>query len=105
MIQLWMYASCIFYPRSIVPDNLQWIMTLNPIVPIIESFRFALMGQGQVEIYQWLASLAITFVLLLIAPRRIRTRRKDVCRYRMIFVIGSADAAAISHPRLNFSHR
>jgi lipopolysaccharide transport system permease protein len=67
MIQLWMYASCIFYPRSIVPDNLQWVMTLNPIVPIIESFRFALMGQGQVEIWQWLASLAITIVILLIA--------------------------------------
>ncbi len=56
MIQLWMYASCIFYPRSIVPENLQWLMTLNPIVPIIESFRFALMGRGQVEIYQWLAA-------------------------------------------------
>ena len=64
-IQLWMYASCIFYPRAMVPENLQWLMTLNPIVPIIESFRFALMGQGQVEIYQWLASLAITLLLLL----------------------------------------
>ena len=50
MIQLWMYASCIFYPRSMVPEYLQWIMTLNPVVPIIEGFRFALMGQGQVEI-------------------------------------------------------
>ena len=65
LIQLWMYASCIFYPRSIVPEYLQWIMTLNPVVPIIEGFRFALMGQGQVEIWQWLASLAITFLLLI----------------------------------------
>jgi len=65
-IQLWMYASCIFYPRSSVPENLQWIMTLNPVVPIIESFRFAIMGSGQVEIYQWLISLAITAVVLLI---------------------------------------
>jgi lipopolysaccharide transport system permease protein len=65
-IQLWMYASCVFYPRSMVPDSLQWLMTLNPIVPIIEGFRFALMGQGQVEIYQWLASLTVTFILLLI---------------------------------------
>ena len=65
MIQLWMYASCVFYPRSMVPDYLQWIMTLNPVVPIIEAFRFALMGQGQVEIYQWLASLGITFLLLI----------------------------------------
>jgi lipopolysaccharide transport system permease protein len=67
MIQLWMYGSCIFYPRSMVPDNLQWIMTLNPIVPIIESFRFALMGQGQVEIWQWLASLSITIAIVLLA--------------------------------------
>lgn len=65
-IQLWMYASCVFYPRSMVPESLQWVMTLNPIVPIIEGFRFALMGQGQVEIYQWLASLTVTFILLLI---------------------------------------
>ncbi len=66
MIQLWMYASCIFFPRSSVPENLQWIMTLNPVVPIVETFRFALMGQGQVEIYQWLASLGITLVLLVV---------------------------------------
>jgi lipopolysaccharide transport system permease protein len=66
IVQLWMYASCIFYPRSMVPDYLQWLMTLNPVVPIIEGFRFSLMGQGQVEIWQWLSSLTIT-VLLLIA--------------------------------------
>ena len=65
LIQLWMYASCIFYPRSIVPEYLQWIMTLNPVVPIIEGFRFALMGQGQVEIWQWLSSLTITILLLI----------------------------------------
>ena len=65
MVQLWMYASCIFYPRSAVPQNFQWIMSLNPVVPIIETFRFALVGQGQVEIYQWLLSLVITLMLLL----------------------------------------
>ena len=65
-IQLWMYASCIFYPRSSVPEYLQWVMTINPIVPIIESFRFAMMGRGQVEIYQWLISLCITAVVLFI---------------------------------------
>jgi lipopolysaccharide transport system permease protein len=65
-IQLWMYASCIFYPRSMVPESLQWVMTLNPIVPIIEGFRFALMGHGQVEIYQWLASLTVTAILLIV---------------------------------------
>lgn len=66
LVQLWMYASCIFYPRSSVPENLQWIMNLNPVVPIVETFRFALMGQGQVEIHQWVFSLVITMALLLL---------------------------------------
>jgi lipopolysaccharide transport system permease protein len=66
IVQLWMYASCIFYPRSMVPDYLQWLMTLNPVVPIIEGFRFSLMGQGQVEIWQWLSSLGITIFLLIL---------------------------------------
>ena len=65
-IQLWMYASCIFFPRSIVPDNLQWLMTLNPVVPIVEAFRFAMMGQGEVEIWQWLASLLITGIIFVV---------------------------------------
>lgn len=65
-IQLWMYASGIFFPRSIVPDHLQWLFGLNPLVPLIEAFRFVVMGRGQVEIYQWIISLVVTLVLLLI---------------------------------------
>ncbi len=65
-IQLWMYSSCIFFPRSIVPDYLQWLMTINPVVPIIEAFRFVMMGQGEVEIWQWLVSLGITVAILFI---------------------------------------
>lgn len=65
-IQLWMYASCIFYPRSEVPQNLQWLMTLNPLVSIIEAFRFSVMGQGQVNIGNWLLSVAITVVVFFV---------------------------------------
>ena len=65
-IQLWMYASCIFYPRSEVPANLQWLMTINPLVSIIEAFRFSVMGQGQVNIGNWLLSVAITVVVFVV---------------------------------------
>ena len=66
LIQLWMYASCIFYPLSSVPSNLRNILIFNPIVPIVESFRFAIMGQGTVEVWQWLISLAVTVIVLAI---------------------------------------
>ena len=66
LIQLWMYASCIFYPLSSAPPNLQNILIFNPIVAIVESFRFAMMGQGQIEIWQWLISLGVTIIVLFI---------------------------------------
>ncbi|MFA7345324.1 MAG: ABC transporter permease [Terrimicrobiaceae bacterium] len=62
-IQLWMYASCIFFPRSMVPPGYQWVMLLNPVVSIVEAFRFAMMGKGEVEIWQWLVSVGITLVI------------------------------------------
>lgn len=62
-IQLWMYASCIFFPRSMVPPDYQWVMILNPVVAIVEAFRFAMMGKGEVEIWQWLVSVAITLAI------------------------------------------
>jgi len=65
-IQMWMYASCIFFPRSIVPDSLQWLMIVNPVVPIVEAFRFAIMGRGEVEIWQWLISVIMTIILFFV---------------------------------------
>lgn len=64
--QMLMYGSCIFFPRSMVPDSLQWTMIVNPVVPIVEAFRFAMMGKGEVEIWQWLVSLGITLVIFLV---------------------------------------
>lgn len=48
-MQLWMYASCIFYPRSEVPADKMWIIQFNPIVPIVENFRNAFLGTGPVN--------------------------------------------------------
>jgi len=65
-LQLWMYASCIMFPRSIVPEKLQWAMTLNPLPSIVEAFRFSILGEGDVEIHQWLISLSLTIFIFLL---------------------------------------
>ena len=61
--QLWMYASSVVLPLSIIPEKLRWIFVLNPMVPIIETFRFAFLGRGVVEIWQLMVSLAVTLVI------------------------------------------
>jgi len=62
-VQLWMYASCVLIPRSDVPASLQWLMTMNPMAPVIESFRFAFLGAGTVELGQLAAGAALSLVI------------------------------------------
>ena len=45
-VQLWMYGSSIIFPLSRIGDAQRWIFYCNPMVPIIEGFRFALLGHG-----------------------------------------------------------
>jgi len=63
-MQLWMYASCVAYPLSSVPENFRWIFALNPMVFIIEAFRFAFMGQGTVYLWQICASMVVSIVVV-----------------------------------------
>ena len=43
--QLWMFASPVFYPSSMVPERLQSWYALNPMAGVIEGFRWALLGK------------------------------------------------------------
>ncbi len=64
-VQLWMYATPIIYPVSSVPDQLQFIVKYNPVAPLIEAFKFGLVGAGQVSWSGLLYSLIFTVVLLI----------------------------------------
>src|SRR5438067_1684229 len=59
LIQLWMFASPIIYPVSMLPAKWQWILALNPLTGIIQNVRIALFGN---QPFQW-KSLGISFVI------------------------------------------
>jgi len=63
-MQLWMYASCVAYPLSEVPEQYRWLFAFNPMVFIIEAFRFSFMGQGTVYLWQLCASMVISLVVV-----------------------------------------
>jgi lipopolysaccharide transport system permease protein len=46
LIQVWMYASPVVYPLSIVPEQWRFLYSLNPMVGVIEGFRWALLGKA-----------------------------------------------------------
>lgn len=44
LLQVGMYASPIIYPLSLVPERYRMLFALNPMVGVIEGFRYALFG-------------------------------------------------------------
>ena len=44
IIQLWMYASPVVYPASMIPEAIRPLYGLNPMAGVIEGFRWALLG-------------------------------------------------------------
>jgi lipopolysaccharide transport system permease protein len=46
VVQLWMFASPIVYPVTLVPERWRWALQLNPITGAVEGFRAALLGGG-----------------------------------------------------------
>ncbi|MEI6555577.1 MAG: ABC transporter permease [Paludibacter sp.] len=46
IVQLWMYATPIIYPLSTMSPKRQWIMALNPVTSLVETFKYGTMGTG-----------------------------------------------------------
>jgi homopolymeric O-antigen transport system permease protein len=44
LVQMWMYASPVVYPLAIVPEKWHGIYGINPLVTVIEGFRWSLLG-------------------------------------------------------------
>ncbi len=67
IVQLWMYATPIVYPLSMVPEGkLRMLILANPMTPVIEAFKYATLGQGY---FSWEAlgySFAFMTVLLVV---------------------------------------
>jgi lipopolysaccharide transport system permease protein len=63
-VQLLMYATPIVYPLSSVPNKYRWVVLINPMTPVIESFRYGFLGNGTFNITYLLYSTGVTLLIL-----------------------------------------
>lgn len=61
VVQIWMYASPIVYPASIIPESYRLVYSLNPMAGVIEGFRWALLGKQSPDF----AIIGLSFVVVL----------------------------------------
>jgi len=66
LIQIWMYATPVIIPLSKFPEKWRWLVALNPMTSIVESFRYMLLGVGTVEPLYMAFSVVFTVVILIV---------------------------------------
>jgi lipopolysaccharide transport system permease protein len=64
LTQVWMYASPVVYPVSLVPENWRLVYGLNPMAGVIEGFRWALLGSASPDFRVMAASAVVVVVCL-----------------------------------------
>jgi len=65
-VQLLMYMTTVIYPLSAAPERYKPLIELNPMTGIIEAFRRAFLGQGELSVASLGYSVAVTLVILVV---------------------------------------
>jgi lipopolysaccharide transport system permease protein len=65
LTQFWLFLTPIAYPSSIVPEWLRQIYALNPMVGVVEGFRWAMLdAQNSVGPLVFVSALVVIFLFL-----------------------------------------
>ena len=83
-VQLWMYATPVIYPLSVMKQNYPdkiWVVVANPLTAIIETFKYGFTGVGVFEwnylLYSFVMSIAV-LLLGIIVFNRVQKNFMDV---------------------------
>jgi len=77
LIQLWMFASPIIYPESMLQGKMKYILRLNPLTGIVENFRVALFGHSNFHWQSLGISAAITLFILIYSAYSFRRMERS----------------------------
>jgi lipopolysaccharide transport system permease protein len=81
LTQIWMFATPVFYPSSLLPPHWRLVYSINPMVGVVDGFRWALLGRAsapELSIIISAASALIIWVIGLFYFRRMEETFADV---------------------------
>lgn len=76
IVQFGLYISPVGFSSSIIPEKYRLIYSLNPMVGVIDGFRWAILGEANINWLGFTLSVAITFFILFYAIRYFRKMEK-----------------------------
>ena len=64
LVQMWLFATPIAYPSSLLPEPWRTIYGINPMVGVVEGFRWSLLGSGRPPGVPLVVSILAALVLV-----------------------------------------
>jgi len=81
LTQLWLYATPVIYPVSLVPEDWRWLLAVNPMAGVVDGFRWAVLGRGLPNYEVFAVSGVVAFVIMvtgLVYFKHVERRFADV---------------------------
>lgn len=67
ILRLLMFVTPVLYPLASIPDDLKWIVLINPLSSLFELFRLCILGEGTVSTFSLFYSFSFGLITLVIS--------------------------------------
>jgi lipopolysaccharide transport system permease protein len=78
VVQMWMYLTPVAYSTSLVPPGLGFLYSVNPMVGVVNGFRWALLGRTAPHWPAICSSAILSLVLLVTGALYFRRAERDM---------------------------
>ena len=79
ILLIWFYLTPIIYPITIVPEQYRFIFRLNPLTPLVETYRWIFLGVGTLPpIQHFLLSFAVASIIWLLSAIYFRSMENKI---------------------------
>ena len=65
-VQLWMYITPVVYTMDTTNGLMYKLLTINPMTPVMNNFKWAFLGSGHFMLESWILSIVLTVVIAFI---------------------------------------
>lgn len=65
VMRFWNYLTPVMYPLSEIPPKYRWLMFLNPMAPVVETFKWGVLGIGEFNVRALGCGVVVVFLTLL----------------------------------------
>jgi lipopolysaccharide transport system permease protein len=62
VLRFWSYLTPVLYPLSLVPAEYRWIIYVNPMAPLVEAYKWSLLGIGELHVPALASGLGVIIV-------------------------------------------